>query len=57
VTDCSHRHWDSVVEDTESHVKTYKKCASCSHTWDHGSATKLKPKPEPLPKRVPKKPE
>ena len=55
MTDCSHRHWDVKVEETSSHIKTYKKCIDCPHTWDHQSATKLKPKPK-LPKRVPRKP-
>jgi hypothetical protein len=50
---CSHRHWDVAVEETSSHIKTHKKCVDCPRTWDHASATKLKPK---LPKRTPRNP-
>lgn len=50
MADCSHRHWDAQVTETSTHVKTWKKCVDCPHTWDHQSATKLKPK---LPKRTP----
>lgn len=56
MADCSHHHWDVVVTDTATHVKTHKKCVNCPRTWDHQSATKLKPRPAPLPKRTPKKP-
>jgi hypothetical protein len=53
VSSCSHHHWDVKVQETATHITTWKKCVNCSHTWDRQRATKLKPK---LPKRKPKNP-